>query len=273
MRNLLIFLPIILITTTLNSFALNPSRTYNQSPEKLGIEFTEHDVVTNDGANLKAWFMKSAILTDNLMLISHSGEGNMADYLERVQKFLSLGYNVVIYDYRGFGKSSEFDIDKNMYLYPGFLTDLDNMIDYCRDNFSKNLSLYGWGIGAGISLGVGYNRGEIVKIIADTPYLSIMDLESRFADWENPMDVPYGGVEKNKQPIYALGNEASKNLKGILIIIGSDDKLFKYEDMKTLAKMQKKITKIHGIINPNNIDNFMSNKEKYFEKIQWFLKK
>lgn len=39
--------------------------------------------------------------------------------------------------------------------------------------------MYGWGVAAGLALGVGYNRNEIKSIIADTPFLSMEDLEER----------------------------------------------------------------------------------------------
>lgn len=172
-------------------FALNPSRTYKQLPDKYNMKYEAHKVTTADGAILNAWYFPANTKTTRLVLISHNGEGNMADYLRRVDQFTSIGYNVVTYDYRGFGESSEFEIDKNMYVYPHFQDDLKGMIDFCRKQFVQSFDMYGWGIGAGLSLGIGYNRKEIKKIIADTPFLSMEDLENRFDSWDEPMEVPF----------------------------------------------------------------------------------
>ena len=122
-------------------FALNPSRTYKQLPDKYNMRYESHLVRTNDGIILNSWYFPAHTTTDKLILISHNGEGNMADYLRRVDQFLSLGYNVVTYDYRGFGESGEFDMDNNMYIYPHFQSDFEAMVDFCRNNYAATFDL------------------------------------------------------------------------------------------------------------------------------------
>ena len=166
-----------MLVTASTAFALNPSRTYKQLPDKYNMEYTAHTVTTSDGAKLKAWHIPSKTKSTKLILISHNGEGNMANYLRRVDQFTSIGYNVVVYDYRGFGQSSDFKIANNMYIYPHFQKDFEAMVDFCRKKYASSFDVYGWGVGAGLSLGVGWNRAEVRAIIADTPFLSMEDLE------------------------------------------------------------------------------------------------
>ena len=45
------------------------------------------------------------------------------------------------YDYRGFGESSEFEIDNNMYIYPHFQDDMKAMIDFCRQQFVQTFEI------------------------------------------------------------------------------------------------------------------------------------
>ena len=52
-----------------------------------------------------------------------------------------MGYKVVTYDYRGFGESSEFEIDNNMYIYPHFQDDMKAMIDFCRQQFVQTFEI------------------------------------------------------------------------------------------------------------------------------------
>lgn len=257
-------------------FALNPSRTYKQLPDKYNMKYEAHKVTTADGAILNAWYFPANTKTTRLVLISHNGEGNMADYLRRVDQFTSIGYNVVTYDYRGFGESSEFEIDKNMYVYPHFQDDLKGMIDFCRKQFVQSFDMYGWGIGAGLSLGIGYNRKEIKKIIADTPFLSMEDLENRFDSWDEPMEVPFAGYDKKYEPIYSMDNEPSiikGNTKNIQLIVGSNDILFKDSDYKAMMGKQKKLfaKTIYVVPNPDGKDNFRVSKADYFKVISEFL--
>lgn len=272
MKHILITLLSILVFSGAAN-ALNPSRTYQSLPEKFNMTYTATAVPTNDGeAILNSWYFPAKTKTTRLVLITHNGEGNMADYLRKVDGFLGTT-NVVIFDYRGYGESSEFEIDNNMYIYPHFQDDVESMIDHCRKTYSATFDLYGFGIGAGLALGIGYTRAEITKIIADTPFLSMEDLEKRFSTWDEPMEVPFAGYEKKYEPSTTVTLAPGKNLKGVKLIIGSNDILYKEEDMTTLQKAASKIINkdIYVIENPDRIDNYMVDKVAYTEVLVKFL--
>lgn len=269
---ILTILFLILLSGTAN--ALNPSRTYKQKPEKYDMKYEVKKVKTNDGeAELNSWYFPAKEKTTNLILIAHNGEGNMGDYLRRVEQFLTTS-NVVIFDYRGYGESSEFEIDKNMYVYPHFIDDLETMIDHCRKEHVATFNLYGWGIGGGLALGVGYGRVEMNKIIADTPFLSMEDLEERFESWEKPMEVPFKGFDKSNEPLTAVTASPGKNLQGVQLIIGNNDILYTSDEMVKLQKSSsKKINKdIYVVENPDRKDNFSVNEEAYSKVMLEFLK-
>src|SRR5687768_12168127 len=108
----------VMLVSTFSGYALNPSREYAEKPEKYGMTYEEKKVSTSDGATLTAWYFPcQTTKTTKMILMSHNGEGNMSNYLERVSQFISAGYNVICFDYRGYGSSSEFEIDTKMYLY------------------------------------------------------------------------------------------------------------------------------------------------------------
>ncbi|MEZ4266864.1 MAG: alpha/beta hydrolase [Myxococcota bacterium] len=252
-----------------DAMALNPSRTYKQRPDKFNMAFTEAKVPTNDGtATLNVWTFPAKTKTTKLVLISHNGEGNMGDYLRRVDA-LTGQFNVVAFDYRGFGESSEFEIDNNMFIYPHFQDDYATMLDYCRKTHGKSFAVYGWGIGAGLALGIGYGRPELTRIIADTPFLSMEDLERRFSSWDTPMEVPFAGYEKRYEPQTALDGAPGKQLTGITLIVGSKDQLFSLKDMKALQAKQKKLVDkaIYVVENPDRKDNFAVDRDAYAKRL------
>lgn len=278
LKRTMFMLTLLLALGTKQALSLNPSREYKQLPEKYNMVYEEENVTTADGATLKAWYFPAAeVKTTQLILICHNGEGNMADYLIKVNQFRANGYNVVVFDYRGFGKSSDFAIDNNMYMYPQFQDDVKAMIVFCRQKYVQAFNIYGFGMGAGLSLGIGWNRNEIKKIIADTPFLSMEDLEKRFSSWDTPMEVPFAGYDKKFEPIYSLDAAPvvlKNGYKQVLLIIGSNDILFKVDDMKTLQKKQPKLVAkdIFVVTNPKRIDNFLVNKDTYFKVVSDFLK-
>jgi pimeloyl-ACP methyl ester carboxylesterase len=252
--------------------ALNPSRTYKQKPDKFNMEYKEHKVRTNDGAaTLVAWHFRAKKKSASTVLVAHSGEGNMADYLRRVDT-LRAEHNVVIFDYRGFGESSEFEIDKNMYVYPHFQDDMASMIDHTRKTHSASFNIYGWGIGGGLALGVGFGRPEAKAIVADTPFFSMEDLEERFSSWDTPMEVPFAGYEKRFEPHSTLDGAPGKNLKKITLIVGSNDRVYKLADMQALQSKNKVTRKlidkdIFVVENPDRKDNFRVAKAAYTARL------
>lgn len=265
-----LFWLVLLSCTT--AFALNPSRSYKQKPDAFNMVYTEHKVKTVDGHTLNAWYFPNKANTKSLILVSHNGEGNMADYLNVVDGLLKLGHNVMIYDYRGFGESSEFDMDNNMYIYPHFQDDVTAMIGYCKDNLSPTFSMFGWGIGGGLSLGIGYHSTAVTKIVADSPFLSMEDLEKRFSSWDTPMEVPFAGFDKKHEPIFTLDMEPSTSLKKILLIVGNSDLILKVADMNNLKTKKTKLITVVEINNPGKVNNFDADQETYFKALEKGLK-
>lgn len=264
----------LLLLLSLACFALNPSRTYKQRPDKYNIKYTEVKVKTEDGASINLWYFPTLNPSTKFVILAHSGNGNMADYMRRVDQFKRIGYNVVAFDYRGYGESSEFEIAGDMYIYAQFITDLEAVIEYSRNNYQKTFDIYGFGIGAGLALGVGYNREEITRIIADTPFLSLEDTEEKYDQQKHWMEMPFESFNENFEPINALNKKPGINLKGVLLLVGSNDPLFSSSDMEKLRQRNKKlVSPIEVIENPSRMDNFKANKEKYYSEISAFIDK
>lgn len=249
-----------------SSLALNPSAEYKVLPDKYGMKYKEEQVKTSDGAMINTWFFENVKKTTNTMVISGSGEGNMADNLELINQFLSMGFNVMTYDYRGFGKSSAFQIDANMFIYPHFITDLNAVLDFMRKSRAiTKFDLYGTGIGAGLSIGVGMSRPETRKVIADGPWISLEGMRATYkAKQQRAVDMPMG-FDKNIEPQYAL--EKNKPSTKILIIVSQNDPLIGPNEIKQLKGPDTYIVK-NGT---TNLENFNTDRNAYFERIRKFM--
>lgn len=270
----LLFLSAILISGI--SFGLNPSVKYAKKPDAVGLAYKTVKVPgERDGIELNTWIMtsKSGPNKTRLILINHNGEGNMGDYLRKYKTFSDLGYMVVAFDYRGYGESSEFEIDNNMYLYPHFLEDVQTMINYCSKLVEGgSIDMYGFGIGAGMAFGAGWNSPFVNKIVADTPFFSMEDLEERFESWDTPMDVPFAGYESVCEPINSVRSTVKGKNKQILLIVGSDSKLYSAEDMEKLRSAQKEIIRPVVVIdNAKNGFNYDADLATWTKSVSAFL--
>ncbi len=259
--------------------ALNPSKEYEITPDDYGMNYKEVRIPTEDQfITLNAWFFPSSNKAGKKMIImSDDGNGNMADNLEIASNFLSLGYNVVMYDYRGYGKSDAFEVKTKFYIYSQFQKDLDHVIKWGKKYHAKltMVDLYGIGIGAGLSICAAVNNLHIRRAIADAPYTSFEEMKKRYKSVKGEtLLMPLGYNKVEMEPKFALA-EKGMHIYGILVIVAENDPLISFEDLKTTFKGTK-VKKYGWYIRKgadNNEENFSSATDEYFSRIKAFLEK
>jgi len=272
MKKLCLLISVFLMSVC--SFALNPSRHYAVKPEDYGMAYDTISIPTEDGLILKGWFFKATEANSyKVIIISTNGNGNMADNLEIVSNFITLGYNVVTYDYRGYGKSSDFNINPNFFIYAQFQKDLEATLGYVKKYQSKlrTVHLYGMGIGAGLSIAVGANHTEVSKIIADSPYSNFEEMKTIIKEANNT-DVLFPLVYNKNflEPTYALTAKGG-GLAGILFIAGENELIFTPKVAKKLSNIRGSISSVYIVKGANAATTFSSNKAKYFDEIKRFI--
>lgn len=270
-----IFILSVLLFTGICTFALNPKKDYAITPADYGMTYEEISIPTDDNLSLFGWFFKATEANSyKIIVLSDDGDGNMADLIEVASNFLALGYNVVTYDYRGYGKSSDFTINNNFFIYSQFEKDVEGALAYVKKYHSKmrTVHMYGCGIGAGLSLGVGANHSEVGKIIADSPYNNFENMKKVIKE-ANGSDAlfPLGYNKNTMEPTYALEAKGG-TLAGIMIIAGENETIYTPKIAKEVAKIRSSITTTYIVKDATASTTFSSNKKKYFEEIQAFLK-
>lgn len=272
MKRAIVILSIFLVY--FSAKALNPSRTYSITPSDYGMTYEEVTLTTEDNVSLFGWLFKTTEASTKVMIMSDDGEGNMADNIELASNFISLGYNVLMYDYRGYGKSDDFTINNNFFIYAQFQKDIEAAIDYIKKYQAKmrSVNLYGYGIGAGLSLSVGANHTEITRIIADSPYNNFENMKKIIKE-VNGTDAlfPLGFNKNYMEPTYALESKGG-TLAGILIIAGEDETIFTEKIAKEVSKIRSSISSTYIVKDATMATTFSSNKSKYFDEIKAFLK-
>ncbi len=253
--------------------ALNPIREYKVKPSDFGLTYEEIKIPTSDGLKLNAWYFPSSQTSYKIMVLSDNGNGNMSDLLEHVSIFLSLGYHVLTYDYRGYGASSDFEIKTNFYIYIQFQKDLNSVIDYLKKERTSipKIHLFGIGVGAGLSIAVATNRG-LGTVIADSPYTTLELVKQRIKEATGfELMIPLGYNKIEIEPKFALEAKGAQ-LNGILFIVGEKDNVYTVKDIKELAKIRSSVSTVYVVKNSDGNNNLAANKEKYLEEIKKFLK-
>lgn len=256
-------------------YALDPKESYDATPAQYGMDYKDVTFQTEDDTELHGWYFKP---TDQrsvkAMIISHDGKGNMEDVLEIASNFLTLGYHVLTYDYRGYGKSDDFNINEDFYIYAQFEEDLRAAIKFARKEISsiREIDLYGRGIGAGLSIAVGSGRNTYVRnIIADSPYYTMEDIRERFKEEKDKdIKVPLGYDKKQFEPAHAMKSVHAER-KNYMFIAGKDDPIYTKDIVKDLEDLTDK-GYLYLVRNATAQTTFTKNREKYFAELKSFLK-
>ena len=77
----------------------------SELPVIVGLAYEAVEIFTADGETLRGWFVPVPAAT-RTMLFFHGNAGNISHRMEYLLMFYRLGYNMFIFDYRGYGESS-----------------------------------------------------------------------------------------------------------------------------------------------------------------------
>jgi fermentation-respiration switch protein FrsA (DUF1100 family) len=74
------------------------------TPSKVGLAYEDLHLTTSDGVSLHGWYVPAA-QPRGTVLFMHGNAGNISHRLDSIDIFHRLGYNTLIFDYRGYGTS------------------------------------------------------------------------------------------------------------------------------------------------------------------------
>lgn len=83
-----------------------PSRKVAMTPADAGLEFDEVWVETEDGERLAAWWVPGRPPPIGHMLFCHGNGGNIGDRVHNAALLSAAGFDMLLFDYRGYGKST-----------------------------------------------------------------------------------------------------------------------------------------------------------------------
>lgn len=95
-----------MIQFLLNSLLYFPSRHIALEPDAVGLSSTEVHIQTEDGERLHAWWIPARPKSVGHILLFHGNAGNIGDRLLHAQLLTAAGFDVLLFDYRGYGRST-----------------------------------------------------------------------------------------------------------------------------------------------------------------------
>jgi fermentation-respiration switch protein FrsA (DUF1100 family) len=90
----------------LNSQLFVPSREVLQTPAAAGLRFTDVALRTEDDERLHGWWIPASGRLIGHVLLCHGNGGNIGERIPHVALLSAAGFDVLAFDYRGYGRSS-----------------------------------------------------------------------------------------------------------------------------------------------------------------------
>jgi fermentation-respiration switch protein FrsA (DUF1100 family) len=218
-------------------------------------DFDEIFLQTDDGANLNAlhFYAKDP---KGVILYFHGNSGDLSRWGKIVLPFVDMGYDVLVMDYRNYGKSTGEISEEALY------QDAQLFYNYVEDKYATNIIIYGRSLGTGIATHLA-SKNPSKKLILETPFYSLLDVaKARF-----PF-LPLKQLLRYKMPSYQFIKEVQCPIR---IFHGTEDAVVSYDSGKKLFdSIPQTDKKLYTV--PEGSHNNLNEFETYWEGIKKELK-
>ena len=154
-----------------------PSDTVYERPETYGLAYEEVRFETADGLTLAGWFFPAARGEPRGTIVHfHGNAANISGHLGLVAWLPFERYNLLMFDYRGYGDSA------GKVTRAGTISDGHAALDYAlsRPDVRKGpVYFYGQSLGGAVAIVVAADRPEVSAVVAESTFGSYRQIAAR----------------------------------------------------------------------------------------------
>jgi len=151
-----------------------PSRELALGPGDVGLRHDDLFLDTPDGCRLHGWYLPASEARGTV-LFCHGNAGNISHRLETLTLLHGLGFNVLIFDYRGYGRSTGSPSEQGS--YADVLAAWTHLLSE-RGESPSRIVLMGRSLGAGVAVWLA-RRVNPAALVIESGFTSVPDLGKR----------------------------------------------------------------------------------------------
>jgi len=201
-----------------------PSRQLGADPAQIGLAFEDQRIQTADGISLHAWWVPADGASRGALLFCHGNAGNISHRLETLRILHELDLDVLLFDYRGYGRSEGTPSEDGTY------ADVAACHDWltARGVAPERLIVMGRSLGAAPAVWLAEQR-PAAALIMESPFRSLPAVAADHYPW-----LPTGWLCR-----FAYDNEQrlTDMRLPMLLLHSRDDRIVPYHHGRQLADM------------------------------------
>lgn len=234
-----------------------PSRDIIATPERVGLNYEPVKIATDDGVTLDGWFVP-ARKPRGVLLFFHGNAGNISHRLDSLKIFNDLGLTTLIFDYRGYGRSTGVPSEDGSY------RDAEAAWRYLIKNrgiTAQSIVLFGRSLGAAIAVQLA-TRHAPRALILESAFTSIPDLAAEV--------YPFLPARRLARFRYHTEKLLQSVVCPVLIVHSRDDEIIPFAHGRRLyaaALEPKQMLELRGGHN----DGFLVSGEAYVAGLETFI--
>jgi fermentation-respiration switch protein FrsA (DUF1100 family) len=174
-----------------------PVREITVTPKYIGLDFEDIVLTTKDNVNIAGWYVPASG-ERGTQLFCHGNAGNISHRLDSIRIFHDLNLSVLIFDYRGYGKSEGYPTEEGTYL------DAEASLDYLinvKKVHPDKVILFGRSLGSAGAAEIAL-RHRAGALIIESGFTSVSDLGHKY--------FPFLPVRLLSRYSYATASKVSK---------------------------------------------------------------
>ena len=225
-----------------------PTRQIYDSPEVYGLSYEPVVFAAGDGVRLSAWWFPANPQARATVVHCHGNAANITAHFTQTAWLAAEGFNVLCFDYRGYGRS------EGRVTRAGSIADAVGAVDYVRSQAGPEhaLLLFGQSLGGAIAIVVAAGRDDVAGVAVDGPFSGYKDevrwvLRQQWLTRPAAWAIARWGVSRGYDPIDVVHRVSPTPL---MLMHGREDRICPWHMSQQLydrAREPKELLLIPGI--------------------------
>ncbi|MGC2457379.1 MAG: alpha/beta fold hydrolase [Gallionellaceae bacterium] len=216
-----------------------PEKALQTTPDRDGMRYQEVRIQSGKGAEqgeLFGWWIPGASKSAPALLYLHGNSRNVSLNVEHAARLHSMGYALLLVDYRGYGKSSGGEPDEKK-IYEDAEAAWNYLVGQLRQPPQRTF-IYGHSLGGAVAIDLAVRHPEAAGLITESTFTSMADMGKR--------DYPYLPVDLLLNQRFDSIDKVGKLKIPVLFIHGTWDSKAPWQMSRQLfdAAPQPKVLKL-----------------------------